>query len=80
MKLFSFTIVISEHKSIKFSTENSVMNWVSDFTLLKLVMVDKKDKKIEVLALEREVLLDKKTLFVCYWFDVDGVKANEVKL
>lgn len=71
LSFFFFTTVISELKFIGSLIENSVIGWVSDFTLLKLLVVGKKDEKIRVLTLEMEVLPGEKTIFVYYWFDVD---------
>lgn len=56
------------------------MDWVLDFELLELVVVNKRGEKIEVLALELKALLDKKTVFICCWFDIDGVKVEKVEL
>lgn len=56
------------------------MAWISNFKLLKLVIVDKKDEKIKILTLEVKTLLSREIVFVCCQLAINKVKEDEIVL
>lgn len=42
------------------------MVWISNFILLELIIVDKKDEKIRILVLKVKILPNKEIIFVSY--------------
>lgn len=57
-----------------------IIGWVSNFTLLELLVVGKKGEKIEILALELGVLPNEKMVFIYCLFVIHKIKVDKIKL